>query len=208
MPLWNQEMNNVRDSLITDQVGGMSLFAASTAQVNSTISVQNNYNMPAYVQQDMKNQLGGLVHTPSISQVHHPTLVSFQEAERHQPRFQLLNDFQNMFLSNSQTEFSNGVSESSLYREGNPTNNTATANYVPESNLYREGNPTNNTSNAQNMVDDIVVMPNNLSSSDDSLIYPQDASWPQSFYSSVNSDPTMGYFGSAHDFNDDWIWKS
>ncbi|XWS64451.1 hypothetical protein CRYUN_Cryun05aG0004900 [Craigia yunnanensis] len=212
MPLWNQEMTNVR----------------------ATISVQNNY-MPAYVQQDMRNQLGGLVHTPSISQVHHPT-VSFQEAERHQPRFQLLNDLQNMLLSNSQTEFSNGVSESNLYREGNFTNNTtnATANYVSESNLYRggnptsnttnatanyglnvvdEGNPTNNTTNAtanygQNMIDDIAVMSNNLSSSADSLIYPQAASWPQFFYSSVNSDPTMEYFDSANDFNDEWAWKS
>ena len=205
MPLWDQG----------NQVGGMSLAANSTSQVNSTISLQNNL-MSAYVQDAMKNQLGGLVRRPSISHVH-------PSVERHQPRFQIHS--QNI-LNNSQTEFSNGI-ESNLCRH--PTNNsnnmTTTTNEI-ESNLCRH--PTNNSNNlttttsyGQNMIDNVVVMSNNLSSSIDKLIYPQADSWPQSqvfhenmsmnlltgnnlFYSSINSDPTMEYFSNFNYEINEW----
>ncbi|XVF31461.1 hypothetical protein REPUB_Repub16aG0148000 [Reevesia pubescens] len=178
IPLCGQGMNNVRDSLITNQVGGMSFAAAaatSAPYVNSTISLQNNH-MPAAAYE-------GLVPTPSNSQVH-PS------------RLQILNDLQNRLFNDSQTEFSNEIAESNLFREGHPTNNINNMTTI-----YR-----------QYMVDNIVVMSNNLSSSAGREIYPQPASWPPQsqvphgntsmnllpgnnlFYSSANSDPTVGYF--------------
>ncbi|XVF05958.1 hypothetical protein REPUB_Repub06bG0006200 [Reevesia pubescens] len=198
MPLWGQGMNNVRDSLITNQVGGMSFAAASVHQVNSTTSIQNNH-MPAAAYR-------GLEPTPSTSQLH-PTLASFQEAERLRSKFQILNELQNMLLNNWQAEFSNGIAEGNLSGEAghlkNNSSNIVTTNY------------------GQNMVDNMVVMSNNFSRSDDRLIYPQVGSWSQpqsqvphnqtnlllpsnnSFSSSANSDPNKEYFDP-----NDWTWKS
>ncbi|KAK6233272.1 hypothetical protein QQP08_016492 [Theobroma cacao] len=209
MPLWGQGTNNVRDSLNANQVGGMAFTAAPGTQVNPTICLQNNH-MPAYVQAAKRYQLGGLVPAPSTSQMHNPTLVSLQEAERHQPRFQRLSDLQNMLLSNSPTGFSNGVAEGNLSREGNPANYTSnvTAFY------------------GQDMVDNpAVIMSNNLSNSNGTLISPHAACWPQplvpnsnvdlqpgnnSFNSSVVPDLAMQYFSNPHPFNEfnDWAWKS
>ncbi|XP_022720141.1 uncharacterized protein LOC111277961 isoform X2 [Durio zibethinus] len=196
-----QGMNNVKDSLITNQVGGMSFTTALVPQVNSTISFQNSH-IPSYVQEVMKNQHRRLVPTLSTSQMHP---IALQETERHQSSFQILNDLQTMLSNNSETEVSNGMTEDNLSRERHLTNNISnvTANY------------------GQNMVDNVVVMSNNLSSSVDNLIYPQVASWPQSQVShenmnmnllpdnnSFSSSATMEYFPNFnHEFND-WIWKS
>ncbi|XP_021283455.1 uncharacterized protein LOC110415970 isoform X3 [Herrania umbratica] len=205
MPVWGQGTNNVRDSLNANQVGGMAFTAAPGTQVNPTICLQNNH-MPAYVQEAQRYQLGGLVPAPSTAQVHNPTLVSLQEAERHQPRFQRLNDLQNMLLSNSPTGFSDVVAEGNLFREGNPANYTSnvTAFY------------------GQDMVDNpAVIMSNNLSNSNGRLISPHAACRPQplvpnsnmnlqpgnnSFYSPVVPDLAVQYFSNPHASNEfnDW----
>lgn len=181
-PIWGQGINNnVRDNLITNQVGGMS-------SIDASLSLQNNIQMPIYApQQAMTNQFGGLISPPSISSQLQPTLLSnLQEVER-QRSVQTMNDLQNVMSSNSSqtSQFFNGVTENT---------NTITPSYGH--------NIVNNLSNN-------VIYTQAASWAHENMSMNMQLG-NNSYYSS-SSDPTMEYFLSTHDFNpevNDWSWKS
>ncbi|XVF41773.1 hypothetical protein PTKIN_Ptkin01aG0307100 [Pterospermum kingtungense] len=185
-PTWGQGMisNNVQDSLITNQVGGMPLIDASISH-----------------QQAMTNQFGGLISpSPSSSQMH-LTILSLQEAERNQRSAQILNDLQSMLSSHPpQTDqLFNGISE-----------NTNATNVTPS---YGH-NMINNVVGMNNLSNSSVIYPQAGSWAQiahENMGMNMQPAGNNSFYSSSSSDPTMEYILSTHDLNpevNDWSWKS
>ncbi|OMO86269.1 hypothetical protein CCACVL1_09666 [Corchorus capsularis] len=164
MSLWSQGMNNVRDSLIINQVG--SAMAAAAPNIPQVTSLPSNH---------MQQLAGGLLPTHSL-----------QEADdQSQSRFQsLLNDVQEMLMSNSQAELSN------------PTgNNVIAAGYGHETMVMN-----NNWSSNIPQLPSWQAPP------------PQpDQINPFCCPSGVSNDPSREYFPSANSFNNevnDWSWRS